>query len=126
MTPIDFAVTAPVLVPEKRQAGADVAHTPEDTTTMLGKRGGAEDAELYNLFLQKLNKHSLLNGNLAEPKALAAKPGPNPRPSNQGLSNQGLLNPGSSNPASLLPRTVIGVVEHRIVEPGTIEMRIIE
>jgi hypothetical protein len=37
---IDFAVAAPVLVQEKRQAGFDVAQIPEDAAiTMLGKRG---------------------------------------------------------------------------------------
>jgi hypothetical protein len=46
---IDFALAAPVLVPEKRQkgTGVNVVHT-EDATTMLGKRGD----ELNELWLK--------------------------------------------------------------------------
>ncbi len=39
---IDFALAAPVLVQEKRQAYVDVVHTPGDAITMWGKRGGSE------------------------------------------------------------------------------------
>lgn len=35
---IDFALAAPVLVQEKRQAPVDVAGTPKDVTTVLEKR----------------------------------------------------------------------------------------
>ena len=37
---IDFALAAPVLVQEKRQAGVDVVHIPRDVTTVLEKRVG--------------------------------------------------------------------------------------
>jgi hypothetical protein len=47
---IDFAVAAPVLVQEKRQAGVDVAPIPEDATTMLGKRVDELDELLLVLF----------------------------------------------------------------------------
>ena len=40
---IDFALAAPVLVQEKRQACADIANIPEYPVTVLGKRGGAEE-----------------------------------------------------------------------------------
>ena len=40
---IDFALAAPVLVQEKRQAGFNVLHIPEDVTTMLEKRGDELD-----------------------------------------------------------------------------------
>jgi hypothetical protein len=36
---IDFALAAPVLVQEKRQACVDVVHIPRDVITVLGKRG---------------------------------------------------------------------------------------
>ncbi|KAN0105715.1 hypothetical protein V8E52_010771 [Russula decolorans] len=36
---IDFALAAPVLVQEKRQACVDVVHIPRDEITVLGKRG---------------------------------------------------------------------------------------
>jgi hypothetical protein len=35
---IDFALAAPVLVQEKRQASVDVVHIPRDVITELGKR----------------------------------------------------------------------------------------
>ena len=98
---INFAVAAPALLPEKRQAGVDVAHIPEDAVTMLGKRVGTE--EFDKLFLQKLNKLSFLDDELPEPEALAAKPKPDPKPSNQGPSNPGSSNPGPSNPESSNP-----------------------
>jgi hypothetical protein len=44
---IDFAVAAPVLVQEKRQAGIDVVRTSEDAITMFGKRGDDELNELW-------------------------------------------------------------------------------
>jgi hypothetical protein len=48
---IDFAVTAPVLVQEKRQARVDVVHIPGDAMTMLGKRGG-DSGELFELWVE--------------------------------------------------------------------------
>ena len=36
---VDFALAAPVLVQEKRQASADVVHIPKDLISVLGKRG---------------------------------------------------------------------------------------
>jgi hypothetical protein len=48
---INFAVAAPVLVQEKRQAVVDVAHIPKDVITMLGKRG---DSETFEELLLKL------------------------------------------------------------------------
>jgi hypothetical protein len=39
---IDFALAAPVLVQEKRQACVDVVHRPKDVITVLGKRGDEE------------------------------------------------------------------------------------
>ncbi|KAF8502832.1 hypothetical protein F5888DRAFT_1800388 [Russula emetica] len=39
---IDFALAAPVLVQERRQAGIDMAHIPRNVITVLGKRGDDE------------------------------------------------------------------------------------
>jgi hypothetical protein len=36
---VDFALAAPVLVQEKRQASVNVVHTPKDVINVLGKRG---------------------------------------------------------------------------------------
>ena len=96
----DFAAAAPALVAEKRQAGVDVVHVPEDTITMLGKRVPmGDELKAYKLFLSKLEKaSSSFDGHLAGPEAHTAKPSPNPRPSNQGPPNLGPSNPGSSNP----------------------------
>ena len=46
---INFALAAPVLIPEKCQACVDVVHVPKDVTTVLGKRGD-ELAKLEKLF----------------------------------------------------------------------------
>ncbi|KAN0123263.1 hypothetical protein V8E52_003216 [Russula decolorans] len=43
---IDFALAAPVLVQEKRQASVDVVHIPKDVITVLGKRGSEEVEKL--------------------------------------------------------------------------------
>ncbi|KAF8494096.1 hypothetical protein F5888DRAFT_1718434, partial [Russula emetica] len=40
---VDFALAAPVLVQEKRQAFANMAHIPKYPVTVLGKRGGIDD-----------------------------------------------------------------------------------
>ncbi|KAI0276417.1 hypothetical protein BGY98DRAFT_703643 [Russula aff. rugulosa BPL654] len=47
---IDFAVTAPVLVQQKSQAGVHVVHITDDAMTMLGKRGDDVDEILLKLF----------------------------------------------------------------------------
>ena len=47
---IDFALAAPVLAQEKRQASVDVVHMPNDLITVLGKRLGDELKELLEGF----------------------------------------------------------------------------
>ena len=55
---VDFALAAPVLVQETRQAGVDVGHIPEDAIPMLGKRGdGLTRDELWLKFLSKFENH---------------------------------------------------------------------
>jgi hypothetical protein len=66
---IDFAVAAPTLLQEKRQAGADVVHIPKDAITMLGKRGD-ESTEL----LLKLLRLGPSRDHFAKPESSAAHP----------------------------------------------------
>jgi hypothetical protein len=42
---IDFALAAPVLAQEKRQARVDVVHMPNDLITVLGKRSSGDELE---------------------------------------------------------------------------------
>ena len=93
---INFAVAAPALSPEKRQAGVDVAHIPEDAVTMLGKRVGP--GEFDKAFLEKISKFDFLDDDLLAPEAQAPKPKPDPKPSNEGPSNPGSSKPGPSKP----------------------------
>jgi hypothetical protein len=54
---IDFALAAPVLVQEKRQAYADVVHTPKGARTALRKRVGEDDlVKLVGEFLKSWRK----------------------------------------------------------------------
>ena len=48
---VDFALAAPVLVQEKRQASADVVHIPKNLVSVLGKRGGEGLDELLEEYL---------------------------------------------------------------------------
>jgi hypothetical protein len=51
---IDFALPAPVLVQEKRQARVDVVHIPRDVITVLWKRGEEELAQLMEEYFKQL------------------------------------------------------------------------
>jgi len=53
---IDLALTAPVLVQEKRQACVDVVHTPRDVITVLGKRGDDELEKLLKEYFKTWGK----------------------------------------------------------------------
>jgi hypothetical protein len=94
---IDFALAAPVLVQEKRQAGVDVLHTPEDTITMLGKRGD----ELNELWLKLLNED-----HFAKPEeSSATRPSSGSPPSGPAdgwvdVEEQPLSDPGGWSPVS--------------------------
>ncbi len=46
LTVITFALAAPVLVQEKRQACADEVHVPRDVITVLGKRAAGDDLHM--------------------------------------------------------------------------------
>jgi hypothetical protein len=95
---IDFAVAAPVRLQEKRQAGADVVHIPEDATTMLGKRG--EDGVLFKLFSDPKNFADLKASEVSRPPSWSP-PGPSrlgstPDPLRQPWSPPGPSRLGSS------------------------------
>ena len=73
---IDFAVTAPVVVQEKRRAPADMAHIPQDAITMFEKRGG----DLESLF-------SVYDDYVAKPKSsTSARPSSSSQPSGTGVN----------------------------------------
>jgi hypothetical protein len=62
LTVITFALAAPVLVQDKRQAWVDVVHVPEDVVTILGKRIMDEDLNVvwhpvHVHFLNVLGEH---------------------------------------------------------------------
>ena len=53
---IPVALAAPVLVQEKRQAGIEAMHIPEDAITTLGKRGDGLD-QLWLKYVSKYENH---------------------------------------------------------------------
>jgi hypothetical protein len=53
---IDFALAAPVLVQEKRQASVDVVHIPKDVITVLEKRGSEEVEKLVEEYFKAMGK----------------------------------------------------------------------
>ncbi|KAN0123272.1 hypothetical protein V8E52_003225 [Russula decolorans] len=53
---IDFALAAPVLVQEKRQASVDVGHIPKDVITVLGKRGEEELGHVVEQYFKTWEK----------------------------------------------------------------------
>jgi hypothetical protein len=55
---IDFALAAPVLVQEKRQASVDVVQIPEDVITVLGKRGDKWLEKLVDNYLKETDESS--------------------------------------------------------------------
>jgi hypothetical protein len=54
LSTINFALTAPVQVPEKCQACVDVVHVPKDVVTVLGKQG--DDLEKLAKLFGKLRQ----------------------------------------------------------------------
>ena len=53
---IDFALAAPVLAQEKRQAGVDALHIPRDVITVSGKRGDEDLARLLDQYFKTTEK----------------------------------------------------------------------
>jgi hypothetical protein len=95
LSTIDFAVTAPVLVQEKRQTSANVVHIPHDVTT-VGKRGAEEIEKLLEVPF----------GTWKEPAKsldahMSSSPSPPPVPGDHGSMDDSDVKPGPGpNPAS--------------------------
>ena len=81
LTLITFALAAPVLVQDKRQAWIDVEHAPEDVVTMLGKRVLDED---LNVLWNGLHWH---HTNVLGETPAALPLGPNGPPLEQNLAH---------------------------------------
>ena len=71
---IDFALTAPVFVPEKRQPGVDVVHIPKDVIPVLGKRGEEDLAKLAEEFSKTWGRP--IDSSDAHALSSSAPPGP--------------------------------------------------
>ena len=69
---VPITLTAPVLVQEKREAGADAVHIPEGVTAMLGKRGD----DLDNLFLVYEDHFTAPEKSVAKPSSSSLPLGP--------------------------------------------------
>src|ERR1700747_2603198 len=54
----NFALAAPVYVKEKHQACVNVVHIPKNVISVLGKRGGGEDLEKLESFVEEHFKTS--------------------------------------------------------------------
>ena len=90
---IDFAVAAPVPVQEKRQAGIDVAHIPEDAKAMLRKRGDDFD-QLFSMF----------EDHFANPEeSSATRPSSSSPPSGSDHGQMDVKKPPPSNPEGWSP-----------------------
>ena len=97
---IDFAIAAPVLVQEKRQTVADVAHTPNDVVTVLGKRG---DDELEKL-LEEYFRTSGRPMDMSDAHASSSSAAPGPDHGSTDVVQAAAPNPASStaNPDPLM------------------------
>src|SRR6266478_2291387 len=93
LSAIDFALAAPVLVQERRQASVDMVHIPEDAVTVWGKR-----ADDFNLLWEEYLRTW---GKLKEPGESSAPPpssGPTPSGPDHGPTN--VVEAPQPNPAS--------------------------
>jgi hypothetical protein len=88
---VPIALTAPVLVQEKREAGVDAVHIPEDVTTMLGKRGIGDD--LSRLFVKE--------DYFKKPESSVAKPSSSSQPSGPDDEWTEVEKPPPTNPESV-------------------------
>jgi hypothetical protein len=105
---IDFALAAPVLVQEKRQACVDAVHIPRDVTdviTVLGKRGpGEEDLDkLANLAKEHLETgEKPVESSDAHAPPSSAPPGPDPGSTNVVPAPAPNPAPSTANPTPLM------------------------
>src|SRR5712671_7139126 len=83
---IDFALAAPILVQEKRQASVDVVRIPKDLINVLWKRGEDEEyrkmVEFYYNKLQELYEQVDSKPSVAHASSSAAPPEPDHGPTN--------------------------------------------
>jgi hypothetical protein len=73
---IDFALAAPVLVQEKRQARVDVVHVSRDVMTVLGKRWVQWLPELLDEFSTRLPMGNPVESSEAHTLSSSTQPGP--------------------------------------------------
>jgi hypothetical protein len=94
---IDFALAAPVLVQEKRQASVDVAHISKDLITVLWERGDDEEymklMEWFHKNLKALTEQYNSQSSVAHASSSAA-----PLASDHGSTN--ILQSPTPNPES--------------------------
>ena len=97
LTVITFALAAPLLVQEKRQACVDVMQVPEDMITMLEKRARDEDLEwLWNEFGLRYHENE---GNLDQAVHPELAPPPNAPPPNPADVQEPEIHAPPPNPA---------------------------
>jgi hypothetical protein len=96
---IDFALTAPVLVQEKRQACVQVAHISKDVITVLGKRGNDELEKFVEDYFKSVGKP--FESSDAHASSSSAPP-PGPDHGSTNVVQAPPLNPASST-ANLRP-----------------------
>jgi hypothetical protein len=94
---IDFALAAPVLAQEKRQASVDAVHIPKDLINVLWERGEDEEysklVEFYYKKIQELYEQVDSQSSVADASSSAAPPG-------QDHGSTNILKPPTPNPAS--------------------------
>ncbi|KAF8491694.1 hypothetical protein F5888DRAFT_964582 [Russula emetica] len=88
---IDFALAAPVLAQEKRQALVDVINIPKDVITVLGKRGDEELGELGEEYFKTWGKPVESSGTHASSSSAPSGP-------DHGSTN--VVQPPAPNPVS--------------------------
>ena len=116
---IDFAIAAPVLVQEKRQAVVNVAYIPKDMVTVLGKRGDDELEKLAEEYFKTWGRP--MDSSDAHASSSSAAPGPDhgstdvvqapaPNPASSTANPEPLIEP--SCPLSTMPMS--GLFEDRL------------
>ena len=98
LTVITFALAAPVLVQEKRQACVDVMQVPKDVITVLEKRARDQDLEwLWNEFGLRYQEN--VQGNLDQAVHPELAPPPNAPPPNPADVQEPEIHAPPPNPA---------------------------
>ena len=107
---IDFALAAPILVQEKRQAGVEALHIPKDVITVLGKRWDEELARLVDQYFKTIRKQTESSDAHASSSSVPSGPdqgstsvvqAPPPNPASSTTNLNPLMRP--SGPSSAAP-----------------------